>query len=115
MKQISVQTVDPDAIQAAVRQAVNEELAAARADEAAHTGPQDGDAEQSAAVEAKLEAGHRVIAEAVTARRWGNEQAARLRDLGTELTGEQYRALVQPLVLAINSGQVEVNVEGPFF
>jgi hypothetical protein len=55
------------------------------------------------------------IDEAIGTGRWSTEQASHVRELGAGLSGDEYQELVRPLVIAINEGRVQVDVEGPPF
>jgi hypothetical protein len=112
---VSIQQVDTNAIRAAVRQAVSEELAAERAEASAEAEAEAAAAEPSAEVQTRLDMGHDYIAQAIAGGRWGPEQAGHLRQLGLEMTAEQYQELVRPLVIAINAGQVEPIGDGTPF
>lgn len=111
-ERVIVQAVDSAGIREAVRQAIGEELAAARgADEA------DSEAASAPTPEAlvAIDSGKLYIDEAIGRGRWSTEQASHVRELGTGLSGDEYQELVRPLVIAINEGRVQVDAEGPPF
>jgi hypothetical protein len=112
---VSIQQVDTSAIRAAVRQAVNEELAAERAEATAEAAAEAAAAEPSAELQMRLDTGHQYIEQAIVHGKWGPEQAGHLRQLGLDMTAEQYQELVRPLVIAINAGKVEPIGDGTPF
>ncbi|HEY3501099.1 MAG TPA: hypothetical protein VGK73_40675 [Polyangiaceae bacterium] len=106
---VIVQAVDQAGIREAVREAISEELAAARhADESEV-------AEPEPETVAALDSGTRYVEAAVVQGRWGEEQASQIRRLGVGLSAEQYHEMIRPLSIAINEGRMQVEVDGPPF
>jgi hypothetical protein len=108
-ERVVIQAVDKGAIRDAVREAIGEELAAARAeDEAAEPVP-------AAETLVAVDSGQQYVQQAIGRGRWNAEDASRVRDLGAGLSAEQYQEMVRPLAIAINEGRVQLEVEGPPF
>jgi len=116
---VVVQAVDPNTLRAAVRQAVGEELAAARAADDAETVAATAASAAAAAPDADtlvaVDSGHRYIEGALGSGHWGAGQVSHLRELGVGLNAEQYQEMIRPLAIAINEGRVQVDVDGPAF
>ena len=110
--------VDPQALQAAIRQIIREELQASRQTEARQAGlppPAAAPPAPSAESHEALQKTRGLVHNAISTRYWGAEQAAAMSELLPRLTPEQRAEVFKELVPALNSGDIEVAVEGmPF-
>jgi hypothetical protein len=64
---------------------------------------------------AAYQSAQRVVQNAVSARVWGEKEAAEMRSLIPQLTPEQLQAIHSTLLPAVNSQQVRVQIQGPLF
>lgn len=115
---VVTEATDTQALQAAIRQIVREELQASRQAEARQAGLPTQAAPPpvpSAESQEALQKTQGLVHDAISTRYWGAEQAAAMSELLPKLTREQRSEVFKELVPALNSGDIEVAASGlPF-
>lgn len=109
---------DTQALQAAIRQIVREELQASRQAEARQASlPSQAAAPSVPSAESHeaLQKTQSLVHNAISTRYWGAEQATAMSELLPKLTPEQRDEVFKELIPALNSGDIEMAVAGmPF-
>lgn len=110
--------VDTQALQAAIRQIVREELQASRQAESRQASLPPRAAAPPAPSAESYEAMQKtqgLVHNAISTRYWGAEQAAAMSELLPKLTAEQRDEVFKELIPALNNGDIEMAVQGmPF-
>lgn len=114
---VQAPVLDPAALRAAIREELRAELAALPA---AHSGvtpvtPQASAPPPTAEHVAATEKGHRIVSDAVGAKRWTRRDAQALAEQLALMDAEGRRDVLAQLIPAVNRDELRVEVEGPLF
>ena len=102
------------------RAILREELQASRSGASAAVATEEAPAEPTPATAppesvAAFQSAERLVQDAMSARVWGEKEAAEMRSLLPQLTPEQLQTINSTLLPAVNSQKVRVQLHGPLF